>query len=114
MIANAPSRSLAAVMCEIPFLYMIWHVSLVIFGDMIKAYLRTTKLDVTSVDLLTEDLIDGGSTSEDDRLTLDLDNTLTQSNEISTDTDGSSSDHRDGENIVVSPRSFTSNQTGST
>jgi len=48
--------------------------------------LCATELQVGSVDLATEQLVDGRSTSEDDRLTLDLDSTLTETDEVGTDT----------------------------
>jgi hypothetical protein len=48
--------------------------------------LSTTKLKVGSVDLATEQLVDGLCTSEDDGLTLNLDRTLTETDKVSTDT----------------------------
>ena len=48
--------------------------------------LCATELQVGSVDFTTEQLVDGGSTSEDDRLTLDLDSTLTETDKVGTDT----------------------------
>jgi hypothetical protein len=64
--------------------------------------LGTTKLQVGSVDLTTKKLVDSGSTSEDDGLTLNLDSTLTKTNEVGTDTDGTASNEGNGENILVS------------
>jgi hypothetical protein len=75
--------------------------------------LGTTKLQVGSVDLTTKKLVDSGSTSEDDGLTLNLDSTLTKTNEVGTDTDGTASNEGNGENILVSSWCLTSDETGS-
>jgi hypothetical protein len=48
--------------------------------------LGTTELQVGSINFTTEQLVDGTSTCEDNRLTLDLNRTLTKTDEISTDT----------------------------
>lgn len=48
--------------------------------------LSATELQVGGVDFTTEKLVDGGSTSEDDGLTLDLDGTLTKTDKVSTNT----------------------------
>jgi hypothetical protein len=48
--------------------------------------LGTTKLKIRSVNFTTEQLVDGLGTGKDDRLTLDLDRTLTEADEVSTNT----------------------------
>jgi hypothetical protein len=48
--------------------------------------LRATKLKVGSVNFTTEQLVDSLGTSEDDWLTFDLDRTLTEADEVSTNT----------------------------
>lgn len=86
--------------------YTLYHTS-----SAKRAYLRTTKLNIGSIHLLAQHLVDGRRTRQDNRLTLDLDNTLTKTNEVGTDTDRTSSDHRDREYIVVRPRRLAGNQT---
>ena len=48
--------------------------------------LSATKLEVRSVDLATEQLVDSLSTSEDDGLAFNLDGTLSKTDKVSTDT----------------------------
>jgi hypothetical protein len=48
--------------------------------------LRTTKLQVGSVDFATEQLIDSLGTGKNNRLALDLDGTLTEADEVGADT----------------------------
>jgi hypothetical protein len=74
--------------------------------------LGTTKLQIGGVHLATEKLVNSGSTSEDDGLTLNLDGTLTKTDEVGTDTDGTASNEGDGEDILVSSRCLTSDETG--
>jgi hypothetical protein len=74
--------------------------------------LGTTKLQVGSVHFTTEKLVDSWSTSQDDWLTLDLNGTLTETDQVGTDTNGSASDKSDGEDVFVGSASSTSNQTG--
>ena len=76
-------------------------------------YLSTTKLQVRSVYLSSQDLVQSGSSGQNDRLTLDLHSSVTQSEQVSTNTNRSSRDQRDGEDVVVSSRRGTSDETGS-
>jgi hypothetical protein len=46
-------------------------------------------------------------------LTFDLNSSLTQSQQVGTDTDGSSRNQRDGEDVVVRPRCGSGDQTRS-
>ena len=48
--------------------------------------LGTTKLQVRSVDLATEQLVDSLGTGKDDGLALNLDGTLSETDKVSTDT----------------------------
>jgi hypothetical protein len=48
--------------------------------------LRATKLKVGSVNFTTEQLVDSLGTSKDDWLTFNLDRTLTEADEVSTNT----------------------------
>jgi hypothetical protein len=48
--------------------------------------LGTTKLQVGSVDLTTQQVVESTSTGKDDGLTLNLDSTLTKTDEVSTNT----------------------------
>ncbi|KAH3668229.1 hypothetical protein OGAPHI_001983 [Ogataea philodendri] len=74
--------------------------------------LCTTKLQVGRVDFSTKNLVDGWSTGQNDRLTFDLDSSLTKSNQVSTDTNRSAGNQSDGENVLVSSGGGTGNQTG--
>jgi len=81
-------------------------------GDTVLVHdLGATKLQVGSVDLATEQFVNGRSTSEDDGLTLDLDGTLTKTDEIGADTDGTAGDERNGEDVFVGTGSLTSDET---
>jgi hypothetical protein len=56
-------------------------------GDTIAVHdLRATELQIGGVHFAAEELVDGVGTSQDDRLTLDLDGTLAETDEISTNT----------------------------
>jgi len=48
--------------------------------------LSDTKLQVRGVDLATEHIVESLSTSEDDRMTLNLDSTLAKMDEVGTNT----------------------------
>lgn len=48
--------------------------------------LRSTKLQIRCVNFTTQQLVDSCSSSQNDRLTLDLNGTLTKTNEIGTNT----------------------------
>lgn len=81
--------------------------------------LGATKLQVRSVDLATEQLVDSLGTGKDDGLTLNLDGTLSETDKVSTDTwaklvlgvesraqihtNRAASHQGDGENVLVSP-----------
>ena len=82
-------------------------------GDTVLVHdLGTTKLQVGSVHFATQQLVDGRSTSEDDWLALDLDGTLSETDEVRTDTDGTAGDERDGEDVLVCARGLTGDETG--
>lgn len=48
--------------------------------------LGATELQVRGVDLAAEQIVEGGSTREDDRLTLNLDSTLTEADKVGANT----------------------------
>ncbi|GFZ47133.1 hypothetical protein JCM24511_04876 [Saitozyma sp. JCM 24511] len=77
------------------------------------AHLWSTQLDVARVHLLAQHLVDGLRAREDDRLSLDLDHTLTQPDEVRSNTHRTGRDHRDGEDVVVRARSLTGDETRS-
>ena len=81
-------------------------------GDTVLVHdLCSTELQVGSVDFTTEQLVDSRSTRQDNGLALDLDGSVSKTDEVSTDTDGTASDQGDGEDIFVSPRGSTSDET---
>jgi hypothetical protein len=66
--------------------------------------LRASELEVGRVDLATENLVERSRSGEDDGLSLDLDRTLSETNEVRSDTDGAGGDEGDGEDVVVGAR----------
>jgi hypothetical protein len=77
----------------------------------VQTYLSTTQLQVRRVNLSAQDLVQCGCTSQNDRLTFDLNSSLTQSQQVSSDTDGTSGNERDREDIIVRSRGGTSDET---
>lgn len=77
------------------------------------AYLSTTELQVGRVHLPTQNLVQSGCSSQDDGLALDLNGSVSQPQEVGTNTDGTSRDQRDGKDVVVCSRSSTGDETGS-
>ena len=73
--------------------------------------LGTTELQVRRVDLAAKHLVESRGTGEDDGLALDLHCALSEANKVGTDTDRTSSDESDGEDVVVRTRGLSSNQT---
>lgn len=57
-------------------------------------------------------LVEGSIASKNDMRILDLNDTLTQAQQIRADTDGAARDHRNCDNLVVGLGSFTGNHTG--
>lgn len=75
--------------------------------------LGASELEVAGVDLSTENLVEGLSSGENERIAFDLDGSLTESDEVGSDTDRSGSDERDGEDsLVVGSRGSSSDKTG--
>jgi hypothetical protein len=75
--------------------------------------LSSSELQVRGVDFATENLVERSSSGEDDGLTFDLNSTLTETDEVSSDTDRTGRDESDGEDVVVGTRSFSGNETRS-
>ncbi|GKT88894.1 LOW QUALITY PROTEIN: hypothetical protein Ct61P_06744 [Colletotrichum tofieldiae] len=73
--------------------------------------LGTTQLQVGGVDLTAENVVQSRGTGEDDGLALDLDSTLTKTDKVGTNTDGTASHQGDGENVVIGLAGGTSNET---
>jgi hypothetical protein len=83
-------------------------------GTVSSHNLGSSELKVGSVDLSTEDLVERLGSGEDERVTFDLDRSLTESDEIGSDTDGSGGDEGDGEDaLVVGSRGRSGDETGS-
>lgn len=74
--------------------------------------LRSAELEVGRVDLATEDLVERSRTGEDDRLSLDLDGALTETNEVGSNADGPCRNERNGEDVVVRARRLSGDETG--
>ena len=75
-----------------------------------KTHLWATKLDVTCVHFLPEHFVDGLRAGQDDRLALDLYDSLAESDKVSADAHGPRRDHRDGKDVIVRPRRLPGNQ----
>ncbi|GKT80765.1 LOW QUALITY PROTEIN: unnamed protein product [Colletotrichum tofieldiae] len=73
--------------------------------------LGTTQLQVGGVDLTAENVVQSRGTGEDDGLALDLDSTLTKTDKVGTNTDGTASHQGDGENVVIGLAGGASNET---
>mmetsp|Transcript_23249 Transcript_23249/g.49496 ORF Transcript_23249/g.49496 Transcript_23249/m.49496 type:complete len:332 (-) Transcript_23249:2231-3226(-) len=71
--------------------------------------LRSTKLVLRVVDTASKKFVQGRESSQDDRSLLHLNHTLSETDEVGTDTDTSSSDVTERKNFVVRSRSFTCN-----
>ncbi|RUS26108.1 hypothetical protein BC938DRAFT_471232 [Jimgerdemannia flammicorona] len=76
--------------------------------------LGAAELEVGGVDLTTEHLVQCGSTSQDDWLTLVLDGALAEADEVSADADGTAGDEGDGEDVVVRAGGGAGDETGAT
>lgn len=63
--------------------------------------LGSSKLKVGSVDFSSENFVESLSSSKNHGVTLHLDRSLTQSNEVGSNTDGSSGNQRDGEDALI-------------
>jgi hypothetical protein len=68
-------------------------------------------LQVRGVHFSTKNLVESGSSGQDDRLTLDLDSSVSQPQQICSDTDGTGRDQGDGEDVIVGSRSGTGDET---
>ena len=73
--------------------------------------LSATKLQVGGVDLATQEVVERRSTSEDDGLALNLDSTLTKTDKVSANTNGTAGDERASEDVVVGSAGGTGNET---
>ena len=76
--------------------------------------LSATELQVGCVYFTTKHLVQRRSTCQDNWLAFDLDGTLSKTNKVSTDTNGSTSNQCDGEDILVGSRGRTSDQARAT
>ena len=73
--------------------------------------LSTTELQVRRVNLATQQLVDGRGTSQNDRLAFDLDGSLAQTDKVGTNTNGAAGDQSDGEDVLVSARGGSGDET---
>ncbi len=71
--------------------------------------LRTTELILRGVHLLSEQLVQGGITSQDNRSLLHLDNTLSETDKVGSDSNTTSSNVTESKDLVVSLGSLASN-----
>mmetsp|Transcript_11660 Transcript_11660/g.20547 ORF Transcript_11660/g.20547 Transcript_11660/m.20547 type:complete len:332 (+) Transcript_11660:349-1344(+) len=79
-------------------------------GDTVGVHnLWSSELVLGSVNFTSEEFVQSRETSQDNRTLLHLDDTLAKAHEVGTNTHTSTSDVREGENLVVGSRSFTSN-----